>query len=542
MQKQILSIIINNIARKTTYRFWLMLIIFVIAAGIRFYGITWSAPIRYDMHPDEDQYIIGHAINISLHHLDPQFLNYPSFLIYLTAMANGIIHLFTSNCPICETFIAARAIVAIFGTLTALAAFLLAEEIGVGLLGAFLAGLWVAVLPLNVWNSHFAATDIPMTFWIILTIYASARLFRTQRLIDFIFVGITIGLGTASKYTAALVAIVPFITVIVAGIPKRTAIKGLIIAALTALVFAFIATPYSFIHLSETVKDMAYESSHVKSAHPGFSTTSATGFQYHLYRYELLAGWPFSMGIALYLTAISGLLWTILHCNAKRIPVLTFFFLFFGILGSWTFKPLRYTLPLVVLLAIFAGIWLESWLLSSNKKKKLTAIFIFSITLIYTSIFTFQTTDRFRHDTRIEAEKWLDNYMKPGQSILLCGYHYYLALPGDPRINVHGSRNNCVASPHNLTSFDLVEITSLHYSRYLRCKHNILRLAYKNFRHHPDFKLIKRFSSHFINKSFYEKLDPMFGGYFVSPTLEFYRYSPRYKQHPVQHNNLSRKS
>ena len=37
------------------------------------------------------------------------------------------------------------------------------------------------------------------------------------------------------------------------------------------------------------------------------------------------------------------------------------------------------------------------------------------------------------------------------------------------------------------------------------------------------FELVKRFESHFINKRLYMKLDPMFEGYFVSPTIEFYR-------------------
>jgi hypothetical protein len=33
---------------------------------------------------------------------------------------------------------------------------------------------------------------------------------------------------------------------------------------------------------------------------------------------------------------------------------------------------------------------------------------------------------------------------------------------------------------------------------------------------------VKRFEADFINKRLYTRLDPMFEGYFVSPTLEFY--------------------
>jgi hypothetical protein len=38
------------------------------------------------------------------------------------------------------------------------------------------------------------------------------------------------------------------------------------------------------------------------------------------------------------------------------------------------------------------------------------------------------------------------------------------------------------------------------------------------------FRRIKSFEAHFLNRSFYESLDPMFASYFVSPDIEFYEY------------------
>jgi hypothetical protein len=37
------------------------------------------------------------------------------------------------------------------------------------------------------------------------------------------------------------------------------------------------------------------------------------------------------------------------------------------------------------------------------------------------------------------------------------------------------------------------------------------------------YVLLRRFEADFLNKKLYRALDPMFEGYFVSPTLEFYR-------------------
>ena len=61
----------------------------VLAAAVRFWGICWGAPERIDLHPDEMQHVMSHALAISLADPDPHFLNYPSLLIYLIAIANG---------------------------------------------------------------------------------------------------------------------------------------------------------------------------------------------------------------------------------------------------------------------------------------------------------------------------------------------------------------------------------------------------------------------------------------------------------------------
>src|SRR5262245_8603022 len=60
-----------------------------LAAAVRFWGIFWGAPTRIDLHPDEMQHVMSHALRISLADPDPHFLNYPSLLIYVIAVTNG---------------------------------------------------------------------------------------------------------------------------------------------------------------------------------------------------------------------------------------------------------------------------------------------------------------------------------------------------------------------------------------------------------------------------------------------------------------------
>src|SRR5262249_42588375 len=161
-----------------------------------------------------------------------------------------------------------------------------------------LAGLWTALLPLHVWESHFAVTDVVMTFWIVVVLAFSVRLLRATGVREYAFAGAAIGLAAASKYTAALVGISPIGASLLAPRPVAPLFAGVAALVLTALAFSFAATPFSFLHFSQFREAMAYEYQHVHSLHYGFGLP-AFGWQYHKYVYELFAGFPFSLGFAL---------------------------------------------------------------------------------------------------------------------------------------------------------------------------------------------------------------------------------------------------
>ena len=506
----------------TKRHLWVPAGLLLAAAALRFWGLWWGAPERIDLHPDEMQYVMGHALAVSLADPDPKFLNYPSFLIYLIAITNGLlVRLGLVTAP-WQSYIVARSIVAAFGTATVGVAYWLTSGMTGSLLAATLAGLWTALLPLHVWESHFAVTDVVMTFWILVALACSVRLLRRTGVRDYTVAGAAIGLAIASKYTAALVGLSPLVASLLAPRPVATLVAGLAALGLTALVFSFGATPFSFLHFGQFREAMAYEYQHVHSLHYGFGLP-AVGWQYHKYVYELFAGFPFSMGFALYASAAVGTVWALARLRREFVVVLAFAIPFFAILGHWTFKPLRYQLPVLVVGAIFAGIWQAAWLESASRACRVAAAVAVGATFVYTALFTFQTTDRLRHDTRIEAARWLDQTLKPGERLLLCGYSPYLAIPTDPRILVEADNEVVIGKLGGRTDFDLVEITSMHYFRHERHRHPAFEPAYHRFRSgETGFRLVKAFDADFLNRDLYRRLDPMFAGYFISPTLEFY--------------------
>jgi hypothetical protein len=511
-----------SIARAGRRQTFLVGALVLLGGLFRFWGLWWAAPARIDLHPDEVQHVMGHALAVSLADPDPKFLNYPSFLIYLIAIINGaLVRLGLVTAP-WQSYVVARSIVAAFGTATVGAVYWLASEMTGSLLAAALAGLWTALLPLHVWESHFAVTDVVMAFWVTVALACSIRLLSRTGPRDYAVTGAAIGLAIASKYTAALVGLSAVVATQLAAPSLGTIVAGLGALGLTTFVFAFVATPFSFLHFSQFREAMAFEYRHVHSLHYGFSLP-AVGWQYHKYVYELFAGFPFSMGFALYASAAVGTAWALVRLRREFVPVIVFAVPFFAILGDWPFKPLRYQLPVLVVGATFAGVWQAAWLEGASRAGRRVAAVAVAATFVYTAVFTFQTTDRLRHDTRIEAARWLDRTLKPGQRLLLCGWSPYLAIPSDRRIQLEIDNEVVIGKLRDRTDFDLLEITSMHFWRHERHRHPAFLPAYQNLREgRTPLHLVKTFEADFLNRDLYRRLDPMFAGYFVSPTLEFY--------------------
>jgi 4-amino-4-deoxy-L-arabinose transferase-like glycosyltransferase len=349
------------------------------------------------------------------------------------------------------------------------------------------------------------------------------RLLRRGGWRDYALTGAAIGLAVASKYTAALVVVSPLVASLLAARPVSSSLSGLVALGVTALALCFLGTPFTFLHFSQFRQAIAFEYDHVHSLHYGFSLP-AVGWQYHKYVYELCAGFPFSFGFALYASVVAGALWTASHPRREAVVVLAFAVPFFAILAHWTFVPLRYQLPVLVVGVALAGMWHAAWLESASRTRQALAAVTVLVTALYTAVFVVQTTARLRHDTRIEAAHWLDQTLKPGQRLLFCGYSPYVAIPTDPRIVVDAVNEVWISHLVDRGDVeDLVEITSMLYWRHERHRHPAFLPEYRRFRAgEKGFHLVKRFDADFLNRELYRRLDPMFAGYFISPELEFY--------------------
>ncbi len=517
--------------------------IFFLALAIRLVGISWGLPGKIDINPDENAYVISNVSKILqniadiLHHkapfslsaLDPGFLNYPAFLMYLTGivyMAGIKIGLLAP--AVGDLYLAGRMVSAFFGAATAIVVVNIVSELGGGRVSSFISGLFMALCPQHVWDSHVAVTDVLMTFWISLTIFASLRLMRSGRYKDYIVAGVCLGLAIGSKYTAAFTVVAVIAASFISFLPFVDTLKRLFVAAFSTVISFFLVAPFSLIRFSDLVKAMAYENKHTHGFHYGFSFP-APGWQYHKYIYQLFAAWPFSLGFALYAACVIGFFVSFFRPNKGLIVLLSFFMFFFLITGSWSLTPLRYYLPVLMVLIILSGFTFGKWIeQETNTTVRWGSVFFVGMVTCYTVLFTWQTTVRFKNDTRIQATDWLHRYASQHPEIkkfVTVGAVNYSAsfVPGD-FTDVQYLSERDYGRNYKEIQADLLQLTSLQYSRAYR--HNIVAMMnlYNTVRFSDtNYYLVKKFDSSFINKDLYMKLDPMFGGYFISPTLEFYR-------------------
>ena len=498
--------------------------IVILGLLLRFWGLAWGLPERTNLYPDEHDHVLQHALALSWANPEPQFLNYPTFLCNSIALLHGAAKWLDPGRPDWKAYVIGRGISAVSGVLSILAVFFLARRFG-GAAGALLAALWMALLPVNVWDSHVAVTDVLMNFWILMALWMSVLLQEEPRLRHAVLAGVCTGLAAGAKYTGGLVCLAPFVSLcLAAGLSWKRRAGFLLLAAACALLAAFVATPYSFIRMGNTLAALAFENRHTHGFQLGFSLPAA-GWQYHKFLYQLVAAGPFSLGLPLYLAALVGAAWFTFRPDRRRWTLLVFASAWTLQTCTLTFTPIRYYHPLFSLGALCAGLWLGAELEHPGAAfRRRAAAAVVLLVLAATLAFTISTTRRYKYDTRIAADQWLKTHLQPGQVVHAFGWSPYVAVVQNRGFPEKVHPEGHLSTLDHLGTNDLIEVTSMHYLRWERHGHVGLAGLYHRLRQTPEhFERLAVFDSPYLGREFYGRLDPMFRGYFISPTIEFYR-------------------
>ncbi|MGI8558059.1 MAG: ArnT family glycosyltransferase [Solirubrobacteraceae bacterium] len=394
--------------------------VLVLALVLRLWGVKHGLPFAYNS--DENAHFVPKAIGIFGHDWNPHYFNNPPAFTYLLHIVlsvwfgggAAVATSFRSNPT--EVFVIARITAGVLGTVSVWLLYVAGSRLIDRRTGLLAAGL-MAVAFLPVFYSHLALNDVPTLAPLTLSLWGVAGILRLGRLRDYAIAGIGLGVACATKYTGGIV-LLPLL--VAAGVQfmqpggRVLATRGLLLAGGLALA-GFLATdPYSLLDFSAFRDGLRHQSSVTDEATGKLGLTHGSGITYYLWTMTWGLGWiP-----ALAALAGSVMLWR----DERRLallcaPAIVVFLIFMGSQGRYFGRWLIPVLPIICLLAAFAGLQIAEVVARRRPQLRPTLIALAVLALcgqaLVHSVHSGLVLSR--SDTRNDTRAWLVGHV-PGAS------------------------------------------------------------------------------------------------------------------------------
>jgi hypothetical protein len=410
--------------RKTSWYFlWLTT---MVGGFLRFYNPNWDQ--GHFFHPDERNIAMAVTRIRFFSHLNPEFFAYGSFPIYLYRSIGELMVFLTHDTAWVSDWgkinIIGRVNSAFISTLTIPLVFAVGAKLW-NTKVAWVAAFLMAFCPFLIQLAHFGITESLLIFWLMLILILSINIFQNaQKTVNYVLVGLVLGLAVGTKVSAVSFGIIPFVTFLLSDLKKS--FKYFLAMGVIAITVFTITSPYVFLDRAKFMESINYENGVVlgKIKVPyilQFERTMPYFFQgINLF---WLIGPTAAVGLA-------GILWLIYRAiKAKSLNLgifLVFPIAYFAYVGSWFTKFVRYSAPVIPFL-LLAGAFLIFQIRKSHRRLGNALIGIFlTISLLWSlAFFSIYTTE----STRITASKWIYEQMAPGSIILQ--EHWDDGLPVD---------------------------------------------------------------------------------------------------------------
>jgi Dolichyl-phosphate-mannose-protein mannosyltransferase len=504
---------------------WALLAVILLGAlALRVYGLRWGLPGRIDLNPDEHT-VLGIVGQMSWQNLDPGAYFYGGFFYEVCVLIRSILRALRPAIGEPGLVLAYRSVSVGFGTATVAVLYLLLRRVAPPGPASLLGAAFLAVMPLHVWDSHFAVTDITLAFWMIASVTAAVCAYQRPSWARFAFASALAGLATGTKFNGAFATVAIALAALAALWERRVRVGQVLtwgaLGVAAALLALFVASPHVFLKEAATWKAFQHEMARVHDLDYGFNLY-VPGWQYRPYVYQFGAAFPFSFGVALYAALLGGLIYCAVRWRRVLIVPFGYAAFYLGVMGSWEFVPIRYYLPFEPVLLMAPALALAAGLTAPSPRLRRWTGVALVLVLAYTVAFTVSTTARFTDDTRLQSQRWLQQRIAEGHDVLTVGAEWYLPVPKGPRvINLlqYGAMPSVVAERLP----DYVVLTSLHYARAYRQQDDNVAMWDTVRKGKLPYRLAARFRAGYLNWHFYRHLDPMYEGYFISPTIEVYQ-------------------
>ncbi len=412
-------------------RLWLIAVV-VFAAAVRLIGLDFDD--RHFFHPDERRIAFAvEELSFKPLQLNPHFFAYGSFPFYVTRAVTSLLGLFDARLGHYDNVIlTGRAVSAVIGTLTVILLVFFGARLynrSVGLLAGFLLGACV----LHVQNSHYMTSDVFLTFLVTLALYFLIGVVQRGWTRDYVYAGITIGLATATKFSAlpllAPLGVACLVRVAREGRVLSIIAKGLLTLACIALAFAA-GQPYALLDFANYYHDVEEQSRMVRNAGLLPYTNQYIGVPKYGYDLRELVLWGMAppLGLVAIWATASRLVGALRERSATDLVLLAWVVPFFLITGWFDVKFVRYLLPIYPIMILWASAWL--WRIAQRSRLGRVALWTVVVAtglsaLSFLAIYT-------RPHTVVTASEWVYRHIPAGKTILTQHWDegFPMPLPG----------------------------------------------------------------------------------------------------------------
>jgi 4-amino-4-deoxy-L-arabinose transferase-like glycosyltransferase len=414
---------------------WIAAAIVLAAAALRIYGIDWSLPdVFEEATPLKKAWAMWRWGQPGGPDFNPHFFNYPSLSIYLQWAAQAFLYAgmkitgaidsavdFQMYYLVDKTpfYVAGRLVTALFGIATVWIVYRSGRRIAGPFASSVAAGL-LAVNAFHISKSQVIEVDVPLAFFVTLSLFLMARLADRPSAGVYALAGTAVGLAASAKYPGALL-VFPFLAAHLLTYPAARRIvhdsskphrsgrwRDFALGAAAALAAFAITSPFVFLDWTTFRAHLSLEREHMALGHFGLGSVPAwKSYAVSLGAVEL--GWPLVLFGALGVIFLAGLKrrpWAIVFA-AFVVP-------FLAIIGTWSMYADRYLLPVIPVWTLVALAFLAETpaLIGANKltRARRVAAALLAILLLALPALASLSDQLSRRgtDTRTRAREWIE--------------------------------------------------------------------------------------------------------------------------------------
>lgn len=256
-----------------------LLLILLAAGAIRVHGVAFGLPALND--PDEPLFVMTALDMLRSGNPNPGWFGHPATLTFyaIALVMAGVAGIGIATGRFADTdafvaaayadpsilFLPARLFFVVCGVLCVWLTFRLGKRLGGARLGLLAAAL-LAVNSVHVEYSQLIRTDVQMSVFVLLATLAALDILERGRLRDHAAAGIFVGLGVATKWPAALIALSPLAAVLASGAAQRRVLRPIALLAGTAAATLCAVSPFLLLDHATVVQNLGGEA---RPMHPG---------------------------------------------------------------------------------------------------------------------------------------------------------------------------------------------------------------------------------------------------------------------------------